>query len=111
MASAVPSSAEWSAHDEEPAGFDPAKVWSYTRKVFSDEGVVEGWSCVWCLKKFKGPPNSTKALYHQASISGHEIALCLGAHNGTQPAWFTASLRACIIRKKMAGNAKDQVRR
>lgn len=62
MASAVPSSAEWSAHDEEPAGFDPAKVWSYTRKVFSDEGGVEGWSCVWCLKKFKGPPNSTKAL-------------------------------------------------
>ena len=72
-----------------------------TRKVFSDEGV----------KKFKGPPNSTKALYHQAYISGLEIALCLGAHNGTQPAWFTASLRACIIRKKVAGKAKDQVRR
>ena len=107
MSNTVPSSADWNEHPEEPVGFDPDNVWSYTKKLVSDDGVKE-WLCIWCKKKFRNF-NSTKAMYHQAAATGHEVAPCLGSSNGTQPSWFTASLRAAITRKKAVNKNKVQV--
>ena len=107
MSNTVPSSADWNEHPEEPVGFDPDNVWSYTKKLVSDDGVKE-WLCIWCKKKFRNF-NSTKAMYHQAAATGHEVVPCLGSSNGTQPSWFTASLRAAITRKKAVNKNKVQV--
>ena len=92
-------------HDQRNRG--PDNVWSYTKKLVSDDGVKE-WLCIWCKKKFRNF-NSTKAMYHQAAATGHEVAPCLGSSNGTQPSWFTASLRAMITRKKAVNKNNVQV--
>ena len=60
------------------------------RREFSEERGDSDPGKVWkCTSKFAGF-NTTKALYQQAAVTGHKIALCLGTSNGTQPAWFTA---------------------
>ena len=42
-----------------------------------------GWND-WCSKHFAGF-SATKALFHQAAVTGQDVALCLGASNGQQP--------------------------
>ena len=108
MSVTAPTSDYWREFSEEPEDFDAEKVWKYTSKYVSSKGSPR-WGCPWCLKKFAGF-NSTKALYHQAAVTGHEIALCLGAPNGTQPTWLTAPLRALVVRKKAPSAKKVQVR-
>jgi len=44
--------------------------------------------CVPLHGKSFGGYNSSKALYHQARVSGREISLCIEASNGTLPTWF-----------------------
>ena len=108
MSVTAPTSDYWRDFSEEPEDFDAEKVWKYTSKYVSSKGSPR-WGCPWCLKKFSGL-NSTKALFHQAAVTGQEIAPCLGASNGTQPTWFTASLRALIVRKRALSAKKVHVR-
>ncbi len=107
MTNTVPSSADWREFREEPGDFDADKVWLYTRKSISSNG-TKRWSCVFCLASFANW-NATKALYHQAGVTGNDVSLCLGASNGQQPPWFTAALRALIARKDAAKEKKKDV--
>ena len=108
MATTAPSIAHWKAYLDEPGDFDANKVWAYTSKSMSSSG-LKRWSCTWCLKQFAGL-SATKALSHQATVAGQDVALCLGASNGQQPKLFTEALRAIIVRKKAAKGSKNKVR-
>ena len=103
----MPASADWREFRGEPGDFDADKVWLYTRKSISSNG-TKRWSCVFCLASFANW-NATKALYHQAGVTGNDVSLCLGASNGQQPPWFTAALRALIARKDAAKEKKKDV--
>jgi hypothetical protein len=107
MTNTVPSSADWREFREEPGDFDADKVWLYTLKSISSNG-TKRWSCVFCLANFANC-NATKALYHQAGVTGNDVSPCLGAYNGQQPPWFTAALRALIARKGAAKEKKKDV--
>jgi hypothetical protein len=108
MATTAPSIAHWKAYLDEPGDFDANKVWAYTSKSMSSSG-SKRWSCTWCLKQFAGL-SATKALSHQATVAGQDVALCLGASNGQQPKLFTEALRSIIVRKKAAKGSKNKVR-
>ena len=103
----MPSSAFWREISEEPDDFDPEKVWAFTAKLISSSGTKRR-SCIFCPSQYASW-NATKVLYRHAGISGKDIALCPGASNGQQPAWLTASLRACIVRKGAVKEKKKDV--
>jgi len=108
MATAALSITHWEVQIAEPRNFDASKIWAYTFKSISPSG-LKRWSCTWCLKQFAGL-SATKALSHQATVAGQDVALCLGASNGQQPKLFTEALRAIIVRKKAAKGSKNKVR-
>ena len=108
MSTTVPTKAHWNSLGGEPVSFDPGKVWTYTAKVITEDG-LKRWSCTWCNNTFGGH-NFTKALYHQAGFSGKEIVTCLGASNGDQPSWFTSALRSFIRRQDATKKDKLKVR-
>jgi hypothetical protein len=89
MSVTAPTSDYWRDFSEEPEDFDAEKVWKYTSKYASSKGSPRS-GCPWCLKKFSGL-NSTKALFHQAAVTGQE--------NRPLPwsfQWHAANLVHCV---------------
>ena len=108
MSVTAPTSDYWRDFSVEPEDFDAEKVWKYTSKYVSSKGSPR-WGCPWCLKKFLVSTRPRRSSTRQRLLD-KKIAPYLGAFNGTQPTWLTASLRALIVRKKALSAKKVQVR-